>query len=282
MDSATLTLTRGTALGALKRVASAVVGIPLFVWMVSWGPAWLFALFVTVVGAAAAWELSRMLAQAGRPTYGRLGVAATIVLTASFAVPASGVLPALPMLVLSVALAVLLSAPLWARGPLATEPMALTLLAVMYVGWLLGHTLLLYRLPHGADLVLLLVGVTWIGESVAYLVGSAVGRHKLAPVISPNKTVEGGVAQLVASVAGSLVLGAWLADWPAGRSAAAGALLGVVGQVGDLAESAMKRSVGVKDAGNLIPGHGGVLDRVDGLLFNAPALYYCAVLGASA
>jgi phosphatidate cytidylyltransferase len=282
MDSATLTLTRATALGALKRVASAVVGIPLFVWMVSWGPAWLFALFVTVVGAAAAWELSRMLAQAGRPTYGRLGVAATIVLTASFAVPASRVLPALPMLVLSVALAVLLSAPLWARGPLATEPMALTLLAVMYVGWLLGHTLLLYRLPDGADLVLLLVGVTWIGESVAYLVGSAVGRHKLAPVISPNKTVEGGVAQLVASVAGSLVLGAWLADWPAGRSAAAGALLGVVGQVGDLAESAMKRSVGVKDAGNLIPGHGGVLDRVDGLLFNAPALYYCAVLGASA
>lgn len=282
MDSATLTLTRGTALGALKRVASAVVGIPLFVWMVSWGPAWLFALFVTVVGAAAAWELSRMLAQAGRPTYGRLGVAATIVLTASFAVPASRVLPALPMLVLSLALAVLLSAPLWGRGPLATEPMALTLLAVMYVGWLLGHTLLLYRLPDGADLVLLLVGVTWIGESVAYLVGSAVGRHKLAPVISPNKTVEGGVAQLVASVAGSLVLGAWLADWPAGRSAAAGALLGVVGQVGDLAESAMKRSVGVKDAGNLIPGHGGVLDRVDGLLFNAPALYFCAVLGASA
>jgi phosphatidate cytidylyltransferase len=282
MESATLTLTRGTALGALKRVASAVVAIPLFVWMVSWGPAWLFALFVTVVGAAAAWELSRMLAQAGRPTYGRLGVAATIVLTASFAVPASPVLPALPMLVLSLALAVLLSAPLWARGRLATEPMALTLLAVMYVGWLLGHTLLLYRLPDGADLVLLLVGVTWIGESVAYLVGSAVGRHKLAPVISPNKTVEGGVAQLVASVAGSLVLGAWLADWPAGRSAAAGALLGVVGQVGDLAESAMKRSVGVKDAGNLIPGHGGVLDRVDGLLFNAPALYYCAVLGASA
>jgi phosphatidate cytidylyltransferase len=282
MESATLTLTRGTALGALKRVASAVVAIPLFVWMVSWGPAWLFALFVTVVGAAAAWELSRMLAQAGRPTYGRLGVAATIVLTASFAVPASRVLPALPMLVLSLALAVLLSAPLWARGRLATEPMALTLLVVMYVGWLLGHTLLLYRLPDGADLVLLLVGVTWIGESVAYLVGSAVGRHKLAPVISPNKTVEGGVAQLVASVAGSLVLGAWLADWPAGRSAAAGALLGVVGQVGDLAESAMKRSVGVKDAGNLIPGHGGVLDRVDGLLFNAPALYYCAVLGASA
>lgn len=277
-----MSLTRGTALGALKRVASAVVGIPLFVWMVSWGPVWLFALFVTVVGAAAAWELHRMLAQAGRPTYGRLGVAATIVLTASFAVPASRVLPALPMLVLSLALAVLLSAPLWARGPLATEPMALTLLAVMYVGWLLGHTLLLYRLPDGADLVLLLVGVTWIGESVAYLVGSAVGRHKLAPVISPNKTVEGGVAQLVASVAGSLVLGAWLVGWPAGRSAAAGALLGVVGQVGDLAESAMKRSVGVKDAGNLIPGHGGVLDRVDGLLFNAPALYYCAVLGASA
>jgi phosphatidate cytidylyltransferase len=282
MDSATMALPRGRAAqGALKRVASAVVLIPIFVWMVSRGPAWLFVLFVVAVGAAAVWELSRMWEQAARPAYTRLGVVSAIAVMGSFAVPASYGLPVLPMLALSLVLGTLLSAPLWTGGRLAIEPMALTVLGVVYVAWFLGHAVLVYRLPDGADLVLLLVGVTWIGESTAYLVGSALGRHKLAPVVSPNKTIEGGVAQVIASVLGALALGAWLTEWSTARAVGAGVLLGLVGQIGDLAESIIKRSVGVKDTGNLIPGHGGILDRVDGLLFNAPALYYYAVLGSS-
>ena len=102
--------------------------------------------------------------------------------------------------------------------------------------------------------------------------GSTIGRHKLAPVVSPRKTVEGAVAQVVASVADRRWrCGAWLlpaCGLPV--APAAGALLGVIGQVGDLAESAIKRSVGTKDTGGLIPGHGGVLDRIDSLLFNLP------------
>jgi phosphatidate cytidylyltransferase len=105
----------------------------------------------------------------------------------------------------------------------------------------------------------------------------------LAPAISPNKTVEGAAAQIAASLLGALVLAAWLLpEWSFARTLGAGLLLGIVGQVGDLAESVIKRSVGVKDTGDLIPGHGGLLDRVDGLLMNVPALYYYAALGATA
>jgi len=113
------------------------------------------------------------------------------------------------------------------------------------------------------------------GESAAYLIGSALGRHPIAPTLSPRKTVEGGVAQLVVSIAAALALGAWLLP-RCGLPGAAGAgmVLGLVGQVGDLAESAIKRSIGTKDTGDLIPGHGGALDRIDSLLFNVPALYF--------
>jgi phosphatidate cytidylyltransferase len=122
--------------------------------------------------------------------------------------------------------------------------------------------------------VLFLVGVTWFGETAAYAVGSMIGRRKLAPVISPKKTVEGAVAQVVASVVAALVLAPWLVPgWSLAVAAGVGLVLGVVGQIGDLAESVIKRSLGTKDTGGLIPGHGGMLDRIDSLLFNAPVLY---------
>src|SRR5437899_1527210 len=127
------------------------------------------------------------------------------------------------------------------------------------------------------------LGVTWVGETAAYVVGSTVGRHKLAPVISPKKSVEGALAQVVASIATGAAVGAWLLPTcGAGVWLGAGALLGVVGQFGDLAESAIKRSAGAKDTGALIPGHGGVLDRIDSLLFNLPAFYYFSRLAGCA
>ncbi len=128
--------------------------------------------------------------------------------------------------------------------------------------------------------MLFLVGVTWSGESAAYAVGNAIGRTKLAPRISPGKTVEGAIAQVLVSVGAAIALQLWLLPtWSTPRALFAGVLLGIVGQVGDLAESAIKRSVGTKDAGGLIPGHGGALDRLDSLLFNVPVFFYYVVLG---
>jgi phosphatidate cytidylyltransferase len=259
----------------LKRLLSTLVLLPVFLLIVVKAPGWIFNALVVSASAAALWELTRMLQRAGRPVYARLGVVAGTAVTAAFAVGRTTDPFLLPAFAVVVAVGVILAAPVW-QGTASSEATATTLLAVMYIGWLLGYGILLHRSsPRGDDLMLFLVGVTWVGETAAYLVGSTVGHHKLAAVVSPRKTLEGAAAQIVASVLAAMVLRAWLLPscGPA-VAVAAGTLLGITGQVGDLAESAIKRSVGTKESGGLIPGHGGVLDRIDSLLFNLPAFYY--------
>jgi phosphatidate cytidylyltransferase len=268
---------RGPAL--LKRIASAGVLLPVFLLIVVKAPNWIFNTLVIVASVAALWELMRLFEQGGRPAYRRLGVVAGTALTASFGAASLLEPMTVPALVLALAVGMVLAAAVWDRTP-ATESAANTLLAIMYVGFLLGYAILLHQTsPFGDELVLFLVGVTWVGETSAYLVGSTIGRHKLAPVVSPKKTVEGAVAQVVASVLTGAALGAWLLpQCGVGVAVLGGAVLGIVGQIGDLAESVIKRSVGTKDTGSLIPGHGGVLDRIDSLLFNLPAFYYFTVV----
>jgi len=269
--------------GMLKRLLSALVLLPVFLLIVVKAPGWMFNSLVVIASAAALWELVRLFEQAGRPVDRGLALVAGVGVTASFG--ASRLLEplALPAFSLMMVVVAVLAAPVW-RGTPDMARSANTLLAVTYVGWLLGFGILLHHTsPFGDELVLYLVGVTWVGETAAYVVGSAVGRHKLAPVISPRKTVEGALAQVAASIATGAALGAWLLPTcGAGLWLGAGALLGVVGQFGDLAESAVKRSMGTKDTGGLIPGHGGVLDRIDSLLFNLPAFYYFSRLAGCA
>jgi len=258
------------------RLITAAVLIPLVVWLLLGAPAPLFQALVVLLSAAGVWEVGRMFERAGGAGAGWLGVIAGAVVTASFAVT-DGPGPALTLAVLAA-----LVAPLAVPGPVSTDRTLTTMLALTWVSWLLGHALLVQRLPGGGALVLFLAGITWAGESTAYAVGSAIGRHALAPRVSPKKTLEGAAAQVIASVVAALVLRPWLAaEWSVAWVSAAGLVLGVVGQVGDLAESVIKRSVGTKDTGGLIPGHGGVLDRLDGLLFNAPVFYYLVVLGGA-
>jgi phosphatidate cytidylyltransferase len=261
--------------GVLKRLASAFVLLPVFLLIVIKAPGWMFNTLVVIASAAALWELVRLFEQAGRPVDRGLALVGGVAVTASFGAARLIDPLALPAFSLLLAVIAVVTAPVWRGTPDASRS-ANTLLAITYIGWLLGFGILLHHTSAlGDELVLYVVGVTWIGETAAYVVGSAMGRHKLAPVISPKKSVEGALAQLVASIATGAAVGAWLlptcgmAVW-----LGAGALLGVIGQFGDLAESAIKRSVGTKDTGALIPGHGGVLDRIDSLLFNLPAFYY--------
>jgi phosphatidate cytidylyltransferase len=261
--------------GMLKRLLSALVLLPVFLVIVIKAPGWMFNSLVVVFSAAALWELLRLFEQAGRPVDRGLGLVAGVAVTASFGTSRLLEPNALPVFALMMSLIAVLAAPVW-RGTPDVERSVNTLFCIIYVGWLLGFGILLHHTsPLGDELVLYVVGVTWVGETAAYLVGSAIGRHKLASVISPKKTVEGALAQVVASIATGAALGAWLLPTcGAGLWLGAGALLGVIGQFGDLAESAIKRSLGTKDTGALIPGHGGVLDRIDSLLFNLPAFYY--------
>lgn len=265
----------------MQRVLTALVGGPVIlaaVFLLSWP--WFFAFAVAAV-ALAALELARIL----RP----LAPGAPL-----------GILPAL---VIAAAVAAVLapgSGPAWAGGKDAevwgiAAGLALTLglaAAVLFgrtptaqalpaVGGLCFGTLYL-TLPavamgrlHRIDpwLPLLAFGVVWLGDTAAFYVGSRWGRHKMAPVVSPNKSWEGAAASLLAALA-TAALWSWAVRGRVEPAVVAlGGVVNATGQIGDLAESLFKRGSGIKDSGHLLPGHGGMLDRIDGLLFAAPVLW---------
>ena len=158
------------------------------------------------------------------------------------------------------------------------------LIGAAYIGALFSGFIMIRGLPgritvapfpesdQGAWLMLFVAVCVWATDTFAYFVGRSLGRHKLAPTLSPRKTIEGSLGGL----AGGLIVGAVFGNWihlPLLHGLAIGAIAGVVGQLGDLFESAMKRELGVKDFGNVMPGHGGILDRFDSLLFVVPLAY---------
>jgi phosphatidate cytidylyltransferase len=137
----------------------------------------------------------------------------------------------------------------------------------------------LWVYPWGAELwrrmgsLIFVIGPVWLGDTAAFLVGSIWGRHKLAPRVSPGKTIEGSAAGLVASIVGAMLAGWWL-GMNLVPSALLGVMMGVVGQVGDLGKSVLKRDLGIKDFGIIFGPHGGVLDRFDAILFSLPLVYW--------
>lgn len=169
------------------------------------------------------------------------------------------------------------------RGRRSVAGLATSVFGVFYVGWFAAHVTLLRAEPGiGAGLVIVLLVAVVLTDAAAYLFGSLLGKHKLARRISPNKTWEGAIAGFVVAVLGMAALyrlsvtSGWdiLPEWSLAAYLCTGALLTVAAQVGDLAESCLKRDAGLKDSGVVLPGHGGVLDRCDGYLFAAPVLYY--------
>ncbi|MDP9363091.1 MAG: phosphatidate cytidylyltransferase [Chloroflexota bacterium] len=142
-----------------------------------------------------------------------------------------------------------------------------------------GASLGLPAAPRGLAWILIAILAVWLGDTAAYLAGRSWGRRPLLPRVSPKKTVEGALAGLLGStLVGALGVRWFGLDVPWVAGAAIGLLLGAVGQVGDLAESLLKRQAGVKDSGDLIPGHGGILDRIDALLFALPTAWFLAEL----
>jgi phosphatidate cytidylyltransferase len=160
------------------------------------------------------------------------------------------------------------------RFPVVTnQDLAGVALAATYVGLPFAHFFLLRGLEAGVSLTLVAFLLTWVFDTAAYFAGMQWGKHRLAPAVSPGKTWEGAIAGAVATVA---FAGIPFSFWSIGlgpRLAAAAAVI-VFGQLGDLAESAMKRHASVKDSGRLLPGHGGILDRFDSLMLSLPAVYY--------
>jgi len=163
----------------------------------------------------------------------------------------------------------------------AATDLAVTLLGVFYLGWIGAYFISLRALPEGKWWVLLTLPCVWFADSFAYAVGRQWGRHKLCPRLSPKKTWEGYLAGIVGSVLGGALM-AFLWQFPAGagtainpaRGALLGLAMGIFPVLGDLGESMIKRQIGVKDSGKLLPGHGGVFDRIDSWLWAAVLGYY--------
>jgi len=266
------------------RVLSSLVLIPL-VAALTYAGGWVLAAAILVVTVRAAYELFHLMAEAGyRPSLPATAlVIAALVAAARF--------PDWPLfgLVLAASIVGTLTWQLL-RPPEGqpTQSWALTLGAALWLGFLGSHFVLIRDLsaPFGLGIgTLWLVFtflVTWINDSAAYFVGTIasnrIGRHPCSPYLSPKKTWEGTVGGWVGGVAATALLGYWLVDLPWLHGLALGVLVATVAPFGDLAKSMVKRQMKVKDFSALIPGHGGMFDRIDSLLFVAPVVYYYVTL----
>lgn len=159
-----------------------------------------------------------------------------------------------------------------------SRDISLVVTAYLYVPFLLAHLVMLRLLPDGSSWLLLIMLIVMTNDSAAYYIGSAIGKHRLYPAVSPKKSIEGALGGLLGSLCGTLLAKFTFFNSLSYVDALLAALLvGVTGQLGDLFESLLKRSFGVKDSGTLLPGHGGVLDRLDSIILAAPVTYYFAI-----
>lgn len=226
-----------------------------------------FALAVAALAAVGAREYQTMLAPAANPVEAAFVPLWAAAVVLGFLARSGAVTSAVLGVGAIVYFAGWIAGP--GPGPDTLRRWGAALGAVVFVGVFLGHAVWVRR--HGFGPVLFLGCVVWAGDTAAYYAGTAFGTHPLAPAVSPKKSVEGAAASVAASAAIALVLGLLL-PLPHGAAAslALGVVLNVAAQLGDLAESLLKRCAGVKDSGSLFPGHGGVLDRVDGFLLALP------------
>lgn len=257
------------------RELTAAVLIPLVLAILVWGPLWAWALLAGLACGAALWEFHRLVECSGWIAPRSLSlVLFAAILVAAYLGSAPLLVAAAGAVLVGVPTVVLLAAP---KEPVWLGSAAATSFATLYVG--AGGAAMIGLRDLGWEPVLFLLFVVWAGDSAAYYVGTKLGKRRLAPVASPKKSWEGFWGQIAAGAVFGAVLALVLPRVPgtAAAAAAAGALLGavmsVVAVVGDLVESTFKRSCAVKDSGGLLPGHGGLLDRLDSLLYASPVLY---------
>lgn len=269
----------------MKRLLTAVIVLPFLIAsiLISW-LWWLFVLLAAASMVLALWEfylLAKRLQLKPDPVPGFVAGAALITISLQNEPWLNSLLFLLVIIVLVVA--TLISAML--RGAPFDKMIAssgATILGVLYIALLGTHLVLIrtgFEPPLSAHLLSFFFLVLMGSDAGAYYVGRAIGKHKLAPNISPGKTWEGAVGGVAAALAMATLAHFWFfRELPLKLALPLALVMAVVGILGDLVESALKRSASAKDAANILPGHGGLLDRLDSLLFNAPLIYYFAVI----
>lgn len=257
----------------VKRIASALVLLPPLVLFLVYASSALFLILVAALISLSLREYFHLLQHAQLSCCTRATVLAALVL-AMTAHLGGGQWLSLALFLSMVALTISVMATVTHVAHI-WPALVYSVFGVFWIGWTLSHLILLRALQEGQWYVLALCTVVWVGDSAAMYTGKSLGRHKMAPLISPHKTWEGAVGGVVGSVLTAIVSAAlWLPPMPLWHCVVLGLCLSVAAQMSDLAESMLKRYAGVKDSGGLIPGHGGILDRIDSVLFAAPTLVY--------
>ena len=266
----------------IGRLITAAVGIPVLA-LIVWGGGPVFTVAVAALAAIGAFEVCEMGHKRGlSPSRYFAAILAAALALSHFLLADQWSTPEyLPVLAISVGLAAVALIFLFPLGGnLRVRKVGITLGAIVYPGALLAHAPLLRGTEQGLEWVIFLLAVTFSTDTAAYIVGKAIGKRPLAPTVSPNKTWEGAIAGLFGALTAAVVA-AWALKLDAAVPAIVilGALMGVVGQAGDLFESKLKRLADVKESGWLLPGHGGVLDRLDSIVFNLALVYYFVIGG---
>lgn len=259
----------------LKRVLAVLPLIPAILWMMFAGPAWTFTALVLTATLIIGYELARMIAP-------EEPLLQTIVILGTIAVASTRLFAQDPELMEAVMIGIAVFSLL--GGLIRPDPIEKAALRIgwmfgapIYGGMLLSSIALIHRYEDGGSWVLLAMLVAWLSDTLAYFSGKFFGKRKLYPKLSPKKTVEGALGGLTGSVLGAAGVSLFLIDaLPLAHAIVLGLICGILGQAGDLFESLLKRSVGVKDSGNLLPGHGGILDRVDALMYASSGIWIYA------
>ena len=274
----------------MKRILTAIVALPSLLYTVWSSSPYFFVILSAIAIVLALGEFYSLAAKAGCKPQAVAGYSAGLVVIASFVFEEP-----------SLTVAALAGLSIWSLGAAIFQPenmkkvlvsVSATVFGVIYVALLAGCLVGVRMIsdsaartpvPHLASkLLTMFFAIVMMTDTGAYYTGRAIGRHKLAPRVSPGKTIEGAIGGLVmAVVAGFLSRLVFFPEIPVIHALVLGVTIGAIGQIGDLAESLLKRGSNVKDSGNLLPGHGGMLDRVDSILFCAPVLYYYSRLLAS-
>ena len=270
----------------MARLTSAAIGIPIIASAVWFGDIWLTT-FVVIVGCVGLIELFKLFERSGRYPYKILGLLwlCSFVVNAHFqAIMPVGVLVlGFSILLIFCCLSISLRFTFYRNSNISITPVdiirgaVMTLLGVIYLGWTLSLFIILRQGPNGFEWIALTLVSTFSADTGALAIGSAIGTHKMIPSVSSGKTWEGAFGGLILGIAATTTL-AILLNLPVGywEVAVLGTIIGIISQVGDLFESKIKRLASVKDSGIIIPGHGGVLDRLDSIVFVVVVVYYFA------
>lgn len=258
-----------------QRLITAAWGIPLIMAVVWFGQPW-FAIITAIWGLLGAREFYQIVAGAKVPPLAYFGMVWVVLFILSPLCPSTA---ALPLLLTTAVMLPLIWLVLRPNREEAFMRWGWTVAGILYVGWLLSYLVTLRSTASGREWVLLALLVTFASDSSAFFIGRKWGKRRLAPNVSPKKTWEGAIAGVLGAILASLILLALLRlPINIGLAVLAGFLISVIGQLGDLVKSLFKRNMGVKDSSHLLPGHGGILDRMDSVVFAGVVVYYFATI----